>query len=253
MKIAVRLDDITPDMDWEQFFRMKELLDRHGICPLIGVVPDNKDSNLHRNQPKEGFYPYLHTLQEAGWSIAMHGYAHVYSTGKGGLFPLNRFSEFAGVPLERQRQMIRKGKQLLEKNGILTDIFMAPAHSYDRNTLKALQEAGFRFVTDGFGRYPYRYRGLTFLPISANRRRDLHRKDGFTTLVIHPNTVSEEGFAEYEKLLEELDGSWIDYGVYLRQPPRRRLPAGRLRERLMAGGKRLAVQAVSRLRQNKDR
>ena len=48
MKIAVRMDDITPDMDWEKFLAFKEILDTFGIKPLIGVVPDNRDENLHR-------------------------------------------------------------------------------------------------------------------------------------------------------------------------------------------------------------
>ena len=42
MKIAVRLDDITPDMDWQRFFRFKALLDQYQVKPLIGVVPDNR-------------------------------------------------------------------------------------------------------------------------------------------------------------------------------------------------------------------
>ena len=46
IKMAVRLDDITPDMDWERFLACKEILDRHGIRPLIGVVPDNRDDLL---------------------------------------------------------------------------------------------------------------------------------------------------------------------------------------------------------------
>ena len=46
MKIAVRLDDITPDMDWQRFFRFKALLDQYQVKPLIGVVPDNRDENL---------------------------------------------------------------------------------------------------------------------------------------------------------------------------------------------------------------
>lgn len=43
MKIAIRMDDITADMNWKNFLALKELFDRHGICPLIGVVPDNRD------------------------------------------------------------------------------------------------------------------------------------------------------------------------------------------------------------------
>ena len=47
MKIAIRMDDITPDMNWENFLRFKRLCDQHQIKPLIGVVPDNQDENLH--------------------------------------------------------------------------------------------------------------------------------------------------------------------------------------------------------------
>ena len=46
MKIAVRLDDITPDMDWERFLKFKALLDRYQVKPLIGVVPQNRDPGL---------------------------------------------------------------------------------------------------------------------------------------------------------------------------------------------------------------
>ena len=31
MKIAVRLDDITPDMDWERFYVFKALLDKYPL------------------------------------------------------------------------------------------------------------------------------------------------------------------------------------------------------------------------------
>ncbi|WP_419041292.1 DUF2334 domain-containing protein, partial [Eisenbergiella tayi] len=39
MKIAIRMDDITPDMNWDNFLALKALFDKYHICPLIGVVP----------------------------------------------------------------------------------------------------------------------------------------------------------------------------------------------------------------------
>ena len=47
-KISIRMDDITPDMDWTKFMRFKALCDKYRIRPLVGVVPDNQDPNLHR-------------------------------------------------------------------------------------------------------------------------------------------------------------------------------------------------------------
>ena len=85
MRIAVRLDDITPDMDWDKFYQFKEILDTYGIRPLIGVVPKNQDENLALNPWKEGFWDEIKTLQHQGWIVAMHGVNHVYRTQAKGL------------------------------------------------------------------------------------------------------------------------------------------------------------------------
>ena len=45
-KIAVRMDDITPDMNWDNFYFFQELFRETGITPLLGVVPDNRDPKL---------------------------------------------------------------------------------------------------------------------------------------------------------------------------------------------------------------
>ena len=49
------MDDITPDMDWGKFLRLKELCDLYQVKPLIGVVPDNKDKLLSIDEKKEDF------------------------------------------------------------------------------------------------------------------------------------------------------------------------------------------------------
>lgn len=64
MKIAIRMDDITPDMDWEKFIEFKGLLDEYGIKPLIGVVPDNRDENLVRNETRSDFWQYIRGCRE---------------------------------------------------------------------------------------------------------------------------------------------------------------------------------------------
>lgn len=123
MKIAIRMDDITPDMNWDNFLALKALFDKYHICPLIGVVPDNRDDGLRIMEPRADFWEYLKELQGEGWMIAQHGCYHRYTTRKGGLFPLNCFSEYAGVPLEQQRSMISCGKKKLEERGDLYGYF----------------------------------------------------------------------------------------------------------------------------------
>ena len=51
-KIAIRIDDITPEMDWAKFSRFAELLDRYGIRPLIGVIPKNADPMMDAKEGK---------------------------------------------------------------------------------------------------------------------------------------------------------------------------------------------------------
>lgn len=259
IQMTVRLDDITPDMDWERFWEVKALLDRYGIKPLIGVVPDNRDGMLRgspdslrraaeRIREKTGdntaddtalFWRYIGGLKQEGWEISMHGFQHRYTTKKRGCFPLNPFSEFAGLPLQKQEAMLAEGKRLLKAHGIETDLFMPPAHSYDRRTLQALKRTGFAGVTDGFGKRPYRWKGLTFYPISFHLRRTLKKNSGFSTMVIHPATVSKEELKRYESYFTIPHAEWIPYGTYLRQEPVRAGLFLRCREYGMALGKSL--------------
>ncbi|MDD2970534.1 MAG: DUF2334 domain-containing protein [Lachnospiraceae bacterium] len=244
--IAVRIDDMTPDMDWDSFHRFKELLDTYGIKPLIGVVPDNQDSNLQRGRFRDDFWDCMRQLQQEGWSIALHGYHHVYTTGKGGLFPLNHFSEFAGVDYEQQLDMITYGKRTLQSHGIETDIFMAPGHSYDRNTLRALQKAGFRYVTDGFGDRPYHWEQyeLTFLPIAFQSGKDIEKKESYTTLVYHINQMTDAQLERHRRLMERHRDEFITFQEYQQITPAKSTIWTRAREEFLARCKFLLVRML---------
>lgn len=90
MRISIRMDDITPDMDWAKFLRFKELCDLYQVKPLIGVVPDNQDANLHiassESDVARSFWKYIKGLENEGWCIAQHGVTHVYTTKRWGVF-----------------------------------------------------------------------------------------------------------------------------------------------------------------------
>ncbi len=241
MKITIRMDDITPDMDWAKFNRFKAILDKHDIKPLIGVVPDNKDTKLQIDAPREDFWEYIKKLQQKGWVVAMHGLTHVYSTREPGIFPIGDKSEFAGHPYDKQDEMIREGKRILKGHGIITDFFMAPSHSYDRNTLKALRKNGFLKVTDGFGKRPYEMDGLIFYPISVSRRDTLKSKeDGISTFVFHANTMSDRDFDYLEALFDRAEV--VSFDEYLAADVETRGVRGEAFEFLTAKSKYMAVR-----------
>ena len=245
MKIAIRLDDITPDMDWEKFRRLEMMLDKNQIAPLLGIVPDNQDDNLKRNPAMANFDMQIKKWEAKDWVFAMHGWKHIYTTKKGGMFPLNNFSEFAGVSKEKQREMIYDGKEKLKKMGVVTDIFMAPAHSFDKNTLVSLKEEGFQYITDGFGSMPYEWKELTFLPIAFQKNKDIEKKEGYTTLVFHTNTMNEQDFLNFEKVLQKHKKDFISYKDYLNVPAKKQTLSGRIKEYGMATVKRLLVLVYS--------
>ncbi len=241
------MDDITPDMDWKKFQRFKEILDDYGICPLIGVVPDNKDKKLKIDPPREDFWKYIKELQEHGWVIAMHGLNHLYTTKNPGIFPIGGKSEFAGLSYVRQDEMIREGKRILESKGVMTDIFMAPSHSFDRNTLRALKQNGFYVVTDGFGTGPFRAEDMIFYPISVKRSRSLDdTRAGIVTFVYHANSMNDKDFERLETLMDS--GRVVSYTEFKKLEVRDRSVAEKATEYVTAKAKYTVMQVRKRLK-----
>ncbi|MBQ7840746.1 MAG: DUF2334 domain-containing protein [Lachnospiraceae bacterium] len=248
MKIAVRMDDITPDMDWKSFDAFVSLFRKYNFFPLLGIVPQNQDPKLTVDEADPDFYQKMINLQKEGFCLAMHGCNHLYATKKGGCFPLNPQSEFAGRQESEQRALLAKGKELLEKEGIYTDIFMAPGHTLDRTTVKILKELGFRCITDGFGTAPYKRWGMVWLPISFLRRFCFTDKEGITTLVIHANHSTKQQLDAYEKMFSENPDRFVSYSVFFEMEAKPQSLPARIKEYGLALGKQWAARAKRALR-----
>ena len=200
-KFILRLDDICPRMDWKKFERMKKIIDAYAVRPIIGVIPNNKDETLMIDPPKENFWRFIKQYQVNGWTIAQHGYEHLYHTQNGGIFKNSKKSEFAGLSYKKQVAMLSVGKQFLQKKEITSDLFMAPSHSIDQNTIKALKATGFQYITDGYGLFPYDYQGLTFLPqLFAS---PLNFGMGVYTICLHTNTLGEKEFQDLALFIKQ--------------------------------------------------
>jgi predicted deacetylase len=190
-----RMDDITPSMDWNRFWALMQLFRRHDIKPLLGVVPDNRDYNLTRCQPHPRFWDTLRELKDSGAvDIAQHGYQHILvHRPKASLLGPSvgirkEVSEFAGDTYNDQSFRIAEGKRILDRHGLSTSYWMAPNHSYDENTLKALRDNGFTAVSDGVALFPYRSHGLLFVPQTSWKPRWMPL--GVHTICLHTNTIT---------------------------------------------------------------
>lgn len=51
----------------------------------------------------------------------------IYSTNEGGINPVNKRSEFAGISLEQQKEKIRSGVKIFRENGHDPQVFFAPS------------------------------------------------------------------------------------------------------------------------------
>ena len=102
--------------------------------------------------------------KKKGWEISMHGYSHLYErqTNKKDIFNYGGGSEFFGLDYENQLNKIKSGLEKFREKNISIRSFFAPNHTYDSNTLKALDKSGIRIVIDGYGLFPYSKFNLIF-------------------------------------------------------------------------------------------
>lgn len=214
-KVIVRLDDISWDMNYDKFTRLKGILCKHGIRPIIGVIPENRDEKLkdYRKQASKeisenDFWSLVKKLQdEDGWEIALHGCYHAYTTENAGMLGLNKRSEYAGIKYEDQHNMIEYGKTVLEKHGLRISSFMAPAHSFDINTINALKANQICCITDGYALFPYIWHGCLFVPqVSAMFSS---KGIGYSTICIHLNEWDNEKFQNFERFIKQNENSFI--------------------------------------------
>ena len=205
----IRLDDASDHMNTERWDRVERMLDENGVKPLVGIIPLNRDKMLLEFAEDPGFWEKARRWQEKGWRIALHGFEHVYSTNCAGINPVHDRSEFAGHPLEKQRQMIREGVKILQEKGLNPTAFFAPSHTFDENTLQALRlESDIRVISDTVANDTYCRKGFTFIPQQAGRVRELPFK--VTTICLHPNFSTDEELEEIGAFLNAHPGQFLD-------------------------------------------
>ena len=201
-KLLLRLDDASEYMDIYKWRKMEEILDAHGVKPLFGIIPANKDPNLLKYGKVNRFWDIVHSWIAKGWTPALHGYTHVFETEQGGINPVNKKSEYAGVSYDRQLKKIKDGVEVLQQHDINPKVFFAPAHTFDKNTLNALKEgSNIRIISDTPANDVYSIEGITFIPQQSGRVRKLPFK--VVTYCYHPNTTSDKGFEELSLFLAD--------------------------------------------------
>lgn len=210
--ILIRLDDACEFMDVSKWSRLESILDKYGVKPVVGIVPQPQDEEwIHKYPPDEQFWQKVETWKEKKWELAMHGFSHHYSLKKRrrvGINPVNSYTEFAGIALNCQKEKIAKGIAIFNDKDIEPRVFFAPAHTFDLNTVSALREcSNIRIIHDTYASDIYHRYGMFFVPVIPlgphiiDKIRWMNSRLLTKTFVYHPNMMVERDFAAFEAFI----------------------------------------------------
>jgi predicted deacetylase len=201
VQYLIRLDDLCQTSNLDKWARFFNLFDYYGIKPIVAVIPNNKDPKLTLcGSFNPNYWQLVRDLQSKRYAIAMHGFEHRYLNANSGILKQNKRSEFAGLPICVQERKIINAVRIFERENINSDIFVAPAHSFDHNTLKALKKySNIRIISDGLLTSPYKRYGFKWIPVQLSEAEPKVRKTW--TFNYHPETCSEIDFKKLEAFI----------------------------------------------------
>jgi len=141
-------------------------------------VPDNRDPVLQVDPPVNDFWQRVRHWQELGWSIALHGYQHLYVASNGGLVTTRKKSEFASLPATEQEEKLRRGMQIFKREGIKSRVWIAPGNAFDATTVSLLPRFGIDVISAGWFWRPFvGPHEMTWLPCQLSVMRPVRQTD----------------------------------------------------------------------------
>jgi len=202
-RYLIRLDDACDTMDRARWDLMEHILGKHGVKPIVAVIPSNHDRSLMFEARDAAFWDKVRGWALKGWSVAMHGYTHVmHSTQSKLVLPFYKRSEFAGLELESQAEKVRSAWALFLAQGVEPKIWIAPAHCFDLLTLQALRrETSIRVISDGIAWDTYFEHEFYWIPQQMWGLAE--RSWGLWTVCLHPNTMNDAAMRALDTALDE--------------------------------------------------
>ncbi len=196
-RYLLRIDDLCPAMNWSVWEQVERILDQAGARPLLAVVPANRDPHLEVDAPDPDFWSRVRAWQRRGWAIGLHGYEHRYVSPSAGIIGRNAYSEFAGLPEAEQRRKLENALAIFAAQGVRADAWVAPAHSFDKTTVRLLAALGVDCISDGYALAPFvDPQGLLWVPQQLGRFRWMPA--GTWTVCLHLNAWQTADIARFK-------------------------------------------------------
>ena len=207
----LRFDDASEHWNNDNWKRVYELCCENAIKPIVAIIPHNEDEKLLKFDEDHYYAKTIESwINKDGWTPALHGYNHVFVSNNGGMNPINNRSEFAGIELSIQRDKIRNGIKILQKMNIEPQLFVAPAHTFDHNTLIALeQETNIRIISDTIATDIYYEEPFYYIPQQSGNVRQINFP--VVTFCYHPNYMSDQSFKTLEMFMRDHNRDFISF------------------------------------------
>lgn len=182
---------------------------KNNIPLSIGIIPFdssglfiNKLNTLQINDLRS-------RIQRKEVEVALHGFNHRNEFNASFLTKVT-YSEFASLAYDKQYEKLAKGKKVLDNLlQINTRVFVPPFNTYDKNTLKALEDLEFEIIS-GSIQGPSNSNVIKYMPPTYEDFSELPKiienfKDDDVTIIVffHPYSF-KEGLSKYSKDISKL-------------------------------------------------
>ena len=130
-KYLLRLDDSCITQKKENWDELETILDKLKIKPIVAIIPFNKDESLFLDREDKNFWTKVKNWEKKGWEIAVHGHSHLYHkvNKKDLILPFYNRSEFGGLDLKKQCELMKESYEHFLENNIKPNIWIAPSHT----------------------------------------------------------------------------------------------------------------------------
>jgi hypothetical protein len=218
---VLRFDDICPTMRWDIWAEIEKALVGSGVKPILAIVPDNRDPVLQRGPVAQDFWDRARRWQELGWTIALHGYQHLYVAKAGGLVTLRKKSEFASLAERDQREKLRRAAEIFAAEGIRSRVWIAPGNAFDEVTVSLLPQFGMDIISAGWFWRPFiGPHNVTWMPCQLSILRPVPA--GVWTVCYHHNLWTNADMDEFKEGLQRYRNSIVSLDEALMHfPPMR--------------------------------
>lgn len=206
----IRLDDCHSRMNVQKWDQILAILKKYNIRPLVGIIPFNEDPKLIYNKTAINIHSWLHAYRNE-IVFAIHGEKHLLTSSPKSLYKGLKVSEFCSLNYNQQFLKLKNAKNWFEEIGINVNWFIAPKHSFNKDTLRACGALGLN-ISDGIEFFPYKFKenGVVLVPQIFNVARNIPIP-GIYTFCYHPDTMTNEDFSKLDEFLYHKTGNFIQW------------------------------------------